>query len=137
MTGEDLARAAAALCGTPFRLNGRDRTHGIDCIGLLELALKDAGRPVTLPTGYRLRLTNPHDWLPDPATCGFCVARPPFRPGDVVLLHIGQAQAHLVIAGLSGTWIHAHAGLRRVVISPAMLAGTILGHWRPAPSNDE
>lgn len=137
MTGEDLARAAAALCGTPFRLNGRDPTYGVDCIGLLEVALKNAGRSIQLPKGYHLRLTNPEAWIPEPAACGFAAVGPPFAPGDVLLLRLGQAQAHLAIAGFGHGWVHAHAGLRRVVISPEMPAGEIIVHWRLRPTTDE
>ncbi len=137
MTGAELARAASALCGAPFRLNGRDPERGLDCIGLLELALRRAGRNITLPRGYSLRLTNPQAWLPDPAACGFVLASLPFQPGDVVLLRMGHAQVHLAIAGLAGTWVHAHAGLRRVVVSPALPASEVIGHWRLAPATEE
>lgn len=137
MTGEDLAQAAASLCDTPFRLNGRDTNYGIDCIGLLELALEKAGRKITLPTGYTLRLSNPEAWLPDPAACGFAPASLPIQPGDVMLLRLGQAQVHLAVSGFDGAWVHAHAGLRRVVVSPTLPSGEVIGHWRLKPTTDE
>lgn len=130
MTGEDLAAAAASLEGVPFRLNGRDRHYGTDCIGLLELALKACGQDVTLPSGYSLRQTDPLAWLPDPQSCGFAPARLPALPGDVVLIRLGHSHTHLAIAGIGASWIHAHAGLRRVVVSPDLPDGTIIGHWR-------
>ena len=52
---EDFARAAEALAGARFRLHGRDRSTGLDCVGLVGLALADIGMPVQFPAGYRLR----------------------------------------------------------------------------------
>lgn len=132
MTGAELAGAAEALVGIRFRLHGRDPATGLDCIGLLAAALAGAGRKVDLPTGYALRLTDLSKWLPDPADLGFEPAKPPFRPGDVVLLRPSAAQVHLAIAGHT-CWVHAHAGLRRVVNQPEQPAGVILHHWRPIP----
>lgn len=134
MTGPDLARATEGLIGTPFRLHGRDPAFGLDCIGLLGAALARAGRPVELPTGYTLRLRSLEGWLPHPRSLGFGVAERPFVPGDVVLLAPGPAQFHLAIAAADGAWIHAHAGLRRVVREPGLPAGTLTHHWRLLPN---
>ena len=38
---EDFARAAEALAGARFRLHGRDRSTGLDCVGLVGLALAE------------------------------------------------------------------------------------------------
>ncbi|HEX4847500.1 MAG TPA: hypothetical protein VFV30_05115, partial [Novosphingobium sp.] len=62
------------------------------------------------------------------------VAERPFVPGDVVLLAPGPAQFHLAIAAADGAWIHAHAGLRRVVREPGLPAGTQTHHWRLLPN---
>ena len=128
--GWDLARAAASLEGRPWRLHGRDPATGLDCIGLLAAALDQAGRPVDLPTGYPLRLSRLDGWLPDPAALGFAPAQGSNQPGDVVLLQLGPAQIHLAIAAPEAGWIHAHAGLRKVVHQPALPPGALLGHWR-------
>lgn len=130
MTPLRLAREAEALIGTRFRLHGRDPATGVDCIGLLSAAMARAGKPITLPTGYPLRLCNLAPWLPHPATLGFSEARGPFRPGDVVMLQPGPAQFHLAIADRQLGWVHAHAGLRRVVRDAALPDGTITAHWR-------
>ena len=137
MTGEDLARAAASFVGVTFRLHGRDPNYGVDCIGLLQVALEKAGSMATLPNGYPLRLRSPQDWIPDPGAFGFAPAAPPYLPGDVILVSLGRSQAHLAIAGTTSTWIHAHAGLRRVVISPSAPQGEVIGHWRLKPSHCE
>lgn len=134
MNGTALARAAASLVGTPFRLHGRDPQHGLDCIGLFVAAMASCGRAVKVPAGYALRLSRPADWLPDPASYGFETVRTPCLPGDVVILSPGPAQLHLAIRGPVDGWVHAHAGLRRVVIQPARPAGELLGHWRLTPA---
>lgn len=134
MTGQALAAAAAALVGSRFRLHGRDPETGLDCIGLLAAALAGCGRPLTLPTGYPLRLRALSGWLPDAAACGFCAAEPPFLPGDVVMMQPGPAQFHLAIAAPERGWIHAHAGLRRVVQDCDLPAGPIIHHWRLLPA---
>lgn len=130
MSGADLAGAAGALVGTPWRLHGRDPATGLDCVGLLGAALAGIGHPVSLPTGYPLRLRRLEDWLPDPRRLGFATAQGAVRAGDVVLLCPGPAQAHLAIASDPDGWVHAHAGLRKVVRQPALPAGDWLGHWR-------
>lgn len=135
MTGADLARAAAELVGTRFRLHGRDPATGLDCIGLFAAAMRCAGQPVTLPTGYPLRLNDIGAWLPDPAAYGFTEAGGSAKPGDVVMLRLGAAQFHLAIAAPEPGWIHAHAGLRRVVHSALLPAGHIVHHWRMAPAD--
>lgn len=126
----ELAAAAAGLAGTPWRLHGREPETGLDCIGLLAAAMAAIGRPVTLPTGYTLRLRDPDQWIPDPAALGFRPAGPRIAPGDVILLRSGPAQIHLAIASPDRRWVHAHAGLRRVVIQDAMPDGHLFGRWR-------
>lgn len=134
MIGADLAKSSQQLVGTRFRLHGRDPASGLDCIGLLAAALHLAGRPVTLPSGYPLRLRDVQAWLPDPANLGFDEASGVPLPGDVVLLGLGAAQFHLAIAAEDGGWIHAHAGLRRVIHSSVLPTGEIAHHWRLAPA---
>ena len=130
MTPARLAREAEALLDTRFRLHGRDPATGVDCIGLLVAAMARGGQMIAVPTGYPLRLRDLAQWLPDPAACGFSAAQGPFRAGDVVMLQPGPAQFHLAIADRTLGWIHAHAGLRRVVREGALPAGTITAHWR-------
>jgi hypothetical protein len=135
MTPAMLAQAAQDLVGVPWRLHGRDPQHGLDCIGLLAAALGHAGPPVLLPTGYPLRLARLDGWLPDPASLGFTPAAGPVRPGDVLLIQPGPAQFHLAIAAPQppGGWLHAHAGVRRVVHTPDLPPGSRCGHWRLIP----
>lgn len=134
MTGNDLAAAAQSLVGTPFRLHGRDPQSGLDCIGLFGAAMACAGFPVTLPNGYPLRTLAPEAWLPAPESCGFATAEGVTKPGDVLLMRLGAAQVHLAIVAAQG-WVHAHAGLRRVVCGPPLAEARITHRWRLAPHN--
>lgn len=131
MSGAALAAAAEALVGTRFRLHGRDPATGLDCIGLLSAALAATGRGAPLPNGYPLRARSLEALLPDPTACGFARVTGAIVPGDVAMLYVGPAQFHLVIGARDGGYVHAHAGLRRVVHSPGLLPGTVAGHWRP------
>lgn len=130
MSGEALAEAAVALAGTRFRLHGRDPETGLDCIGLLAAALTRIGRPAPLPTGYALR-THVLPALEGMArACGFAQAEGADLPGDVLLLRVGPCQYHLAIAAGGGRVVHAHAGLRRVVIMPDTPGWPVLRRWR-------
>lgn len=130
MIGAEIARAAEARIGVPFRLHGRDEKTGLDCIGLLEAVLRDIGRPVSLPCNYRLRnLSLPP--LGDLAErCGLHPVVEGVCPGDVLFLRPAAAQLHLAIAATNGGFVHAHAGLGRVVLTPPPLAWPTLYQWR-------
>jgi cell wall-associated NlpC family hydrolase len=64
------------------------------------------------------------------ARSGLADAASPLAPGDVLLVRPGPAQHHLVIAAAAGGFVHAHAGLGRVVLTPAPLDWPIDRHWR-------
>lgn len=130
MNGADLARAAMALVGTRFRLHGRNPACGLDCVGVLDASLKAIGRPAPLAAGYRLRTRDVAALLPDPAACGFAAAQGAMEPGDVVLLSLEGAQHHLMIAAGDGGFVHAHAGLRRVVMGAAPANAVERARWR-------
>ena len=114
--------AARALVAVPFRLHGRDR-DGLDCVGLAALALGRTG-----PGAYGLRsgdFARAQDWL---AAAGL-------RPvaaggaGDLALVRPGPLQLHLMI-GTGAGFVHAHAGLGRVVETPGLSPWPVLGWWR-------
>lgn len=125
-----LARAAQTLDGIPFRLHGRDPLTGLDCIGVLTVALSRIGRPVALPNGYRLRNRDPAALLPEPLAMGFSPGQGAIEPGDVLLLQPGPAQFHLAIALEQGRHVHAHAGIGRVVTSRGELPWPVFERWR-------
>ena len=131
MSGKALAEAAERFVGAAFRLHGRDPVTGIDCVGLVLLAMAEIGRPVRLPLSYALRNLEPEQFLQLPATAGFVEPEEAeLKDGDVVAFAPGPAQLHLAIIAPGGGIIHAHAGLRRVVRTPFPLPWTIIRHWR-------
>lgn len=129
-SGLALAQAAARCIGAPFRLHGRDPASGVDCVGLLHIALVACGHPGLRHFAYALRNTDISDGLRAIAQAGLGNAHGGIRPGDVLLVRPGWTQAHLLIVGPGGDCIHAHAGLRRVVRTPAPLPWPVKRHWR-------
>lgn len=148
--GQALADAATGLVGTPFRLGGRDPRIGLDCLGLLHASLVRIGHVPFDATGYRLRNVSIAGWLPLAQRNGFAEAEGIPMAGDVLLCRPGPGQHHIVIwqgaAGLDraplitqrvARFIHAHAGLRRIVAAPAPLPWPLAAHWRlPNQEND-
>lgn len=134
--GDGLALAAAALIGCRFRLHGRDPATGLDCLGLIGAALARTGRPVDLPTGYRLRTGAWPDMAGLAERHGLVVATGPDRPGDLWLVRPGPAQLHLAVLGPGlAHRIEAHAGLGRVVAIPRDPAPPLLARWRLPPAS--
>ncbi len=138
--GEALAAAAARLIGTPFRLHGRDPVTGLDCVGLIEAAMQGAGYALDTPLSYRLRNASIAPLL---NALGEAPARRTDEPnipdlaGDIVLCVLGSGQHHLLIIEHSGarpssqvSFIHAHAGLRRVVRTPGTPPWPAFARWR-------
>lgn len=130
MSGPGLAIAAEALVGVPFRLHGRDPASGLDCIGVFAAAMAGMGRPVAVPNGYTMRLRDIAAFRPLATGFGFAETGGDILPGDVLMFAVGPVQFHLGIAAAGGHFIHAHAGLRRVVIGPADADWQPAGHWR-------
>ncbi|MFD1610977.1 peptidoglycan endopeptidase [Sphingomonas tabacisoli] len=119
----DIARAAQALAGARFRLHGRSAETGLDCVGVAALATG-----VRAPTGYPLRgmaTATAVDWIEG---AGFR-AVDSGGPGDLMLLRTGPGQLHLAVKTERG-FVHADAGLRRVVERPGAPEWEILGIWR-------
>lgn len=127
MTGDEIARAASALVGTPFRLHGRDPRCGLDCVGVLALAI---GRTAAFPNGYALRGGNLEAIKRLASALGLLPAGGKVLPGDVLLFRPGPAQFHFAIAAKGNLIVHAHAGLRRVVAGPCPDHWPLIGHWR-------
>jgi hypothetical protein len=125
VTGREVALAAQALVGARFRLHGRDPATGLDCVGLVAAVLG-----AKAPAGYGFRnrdISAAHTFAP---AAGLAEVSGAIEPGDVLLVRSGPAQHHLLVAGPRGDFIHAHAGLRRVVATPAPLPWPVERHWR-------
>ena len=133
-SGLALARAAETLIGTPFRLHGRDPRTGLDCAGLVHTALLACGHPGLPPFAYGLRNSDIGAGLAALRSASLVETDGTPLPGDVLLAHAGPAQVHLLIAATGNRFVHAHAGLRRVLATPAPLPWPILRHWRLAMS---
>ncbi len=123
--------AALDLVGVRFRLHGREPATGLDCVGLVAAAYAAAGfRVGVVPDNYRMRDVSSGQlwgWLRG-AGLG---AVDDCAVGDVVVSDMGRGQFHLMIAG-DGVCVHAHAGLRRVVLMPGVV-GAVVGRWRGVP----
>jgi cell wall-associated NlpC family hydrolase len=127
-----LVEAAERLVGAPFRLHGRDPATGLDCVGLVAEALRRCGRVPLVPGGYRMHALSAGPLLKFAAANGFEPTEGPERAGDVVLVHIAGLQPHLLLAGRAGEFLHAHAGLGRVVRQPGPCPWAIVARWRLA-----
>ena len=121
---EEIVARARALLGTRFRPQGRSASDGLDCIGLVALAI-DARH---VPCDYILRGGSVRRLAEELAAAGL---RPVSRmaAGDVLVLAPGPGQLHLGLFSGAGL-IHGDAGLRRVVERPLPLPWPILGIWR-------
>lgn len=128
--GLRLAAEAQALVGSRFRLHGRDPGTGLDCVGLVLCALRRAGLVVPEVAGYALRQTDLSGLVAQAGSFWLEPAAGKARPGDVLLVRPGPAQAHLIIVAGDGGMVHAHAGLARVVRQAARPDWPILAHWR-------
>lgn len=135
MTGSDdapgaqFAAAALALVGVPFRLHGRNG-DGVDCVGLVALALAATGRQPAIPIGYRLRALSVEPFLEFAAHNCFAAIAGPEAPGDLLLVHPCPIQAHLLVTTGQGGFVHAHAGLGRVVHETGPCSWPVAAHWR-------
>lgn len=126
--------AARALIGVPFRLQGRNPAVGLDCVGLVWAAYAEAGHVLRAPAHYPLRGWERERIEAVLVGAGFHRVTDPCD-GDVALIALAARQFHLGIIG-AASFVHAHAGLRRVVETPLdglthatrwRLCGTIFG----------
>jgi lipoprotein Spr len=122
----DFAERACALVGTPFRPQGRC-ARGLDCVGVAIATFDLPSEAV--PRNYRLR--GEHiDQMRDHLRRYFRhVPLTWLRAGDLMLMRVSDDQLHLGVRTAAG-FVHAHAGLRRVVETPGMPAWAILGAYR-------
>lgn len=103
-------------------MHGRG-ADGLDCVGLVALALRAGGYLGEVPSGYSLRGGA---WG---SLDRVLVRVAEAEPGDVLLMAVGPGQIHLGIS-TAGGFVHADAGLRRVVERPGMPPWPLIGVWR-------
>jgi lipoprotein Spr len=125
--GEPIAARARELLGTRFRFQGRG-PDGVDCIGVavhaLGLRCEAAPRDYALRGGSLARLGAGLQAIGLQLCADEAAA-----PGDVLVLRPAPEQLHLAVATGTG-FIHADAGLRRVVERPLPLPWPCLARWR-------
>lgn len=121
---DEIVARARALIGTRFRPQGRTAAEGLDCIGLVALAI-DARN---VPCDYALR-GNATDRLAEGLKAAGLAVADSMAPGDVLVLAPGVTQLHLGIFTGTGL-VHGDAALRRVVERPLPFPWPILGIWR-------
>ena len=121
------AERARALVGCPFRPQGRDPEAGLDCIGVIattfDIPVEQVARDYRLRGGElsRLRVELGRYFRRVSATA--------LRPGDLLLFSIGATQMHLAVQTERG-FVHADAGLRRVVETPGPASWHLLSVFR-------
>ena len=122
----DFAERARALVGTPFRLQGRGE-GGLDCVGV---AIATYGLPVErVRRNYRLRGDHAREIVDFLSEDFRRVPSARLRPGDLMLMRVSDDQLHLGVR-TDCSFVHAHAGLRRVVETPGMPGWPMLGAYR-------
>jgi cell wall-associated NlpC family hydrolase len=118
MSGEAVVTAAERYIGTPFHHQGRLPGVGLDCIGLVLCALREAGyQPPESSEAYGR--------APKPTTMRRQLLRAsrvlgadePWRPGDALWLRIKRDPSHIAL-WTGHDLIHAYAQVGRVVRQP-------------------
>lgn len=126
--GDEVAARARSLVGARFRPQGRDKETGLDCVGAAAAAAGVA--PERVRRDYALRGQTLAEiehgladlgCLPVPAEQG--------RAGDVAVCAAGPAQFHMLVL-TEGGFVHADAGLRRVVERPLPIPWPVESLWR-------
>ena len=116
---------ARNFVGSRFRLHGREAETGLDCIGLVIAAYRQAGVEIA-PTfnDYPLRGMSLPDIISTFTASGLTFRQGVPRIGDIALIDCGHGQDHVALLG-PDSHIHAHAGLRRVVETPGWPDGVV------------
>ena len=126
--GASIVAGAREAVGAPFRLHGRDAAHGLDCVGLVAVALRRCGFIGAVPSGYALRSGDAAGVAALIAEAGLTRVQDAAE-GDLLLLRAGPGQLHLAVE-VPGGIVHADAGLRRVVERPGVPPWPVLGRLR-------
>ena len=126
MSGDRIAARAMRQIGVPFRLHAALPGTALDCVGLIAHAAELSGN-----FDYRLRGDFAAKTSAYLQGMGFAplVADAELVPGDILMAQTAVRQQHLMIYA-GGGYIHAHAGLGRVVLMPAPSPWPILCGWR-------
>lgn len=126
-----MAEKAISLCGARFCLHGRDEDTGLDCIGLAAQCLIAGRFACDIPNGYSIRGGSERAIAKFMAEAGFERFPPDARlcEGDMVLVRPSPVQWHFLIRAGEG-FVHAHAGLGKVVYCPGPAPWPIVSIFR-------
>jgi cell wall-associated NlpC family hydrolase len=129
-SGRQIAQRADELVGCPFKLHGRNPDVGIDCVGVVAAALAKHCGTLVIPHDYAMR----GDYMERISSifdrdCFGSIVGGTVQSGDVILCRPACGQLHFAVIATGGA-VHAHAGLRRVVLTPLPLPWPVVGHWR-------
>lgn len=115
MIADDLIAAARACLGTPFHHQGRQPGVGLDCGGLMVVALRAIGLdPVDLPAYGRRPRDGMMERMLDAQPLMSRVSIDLLQPGDILLMRFDAEPQHLAL--LAGdTVIHAYEAVGQVV----------------------
>lgn len=117
------------MVGVAFRLQGSDPATGLDCVGLVAAAYAATGRCLIRPVGYPLRGWSRVQVETALTVAGFVPVIDEIVAGDIALFVQPARQFHLGLLGRA-TFVHAHAGLRRVVETPLDATTRSAPRWR-------
>jgi hypothetical protein len=122
----DYAERARALVGIRFRPQGRG-ADGMDCVGLILSAY--AISSAAARRNYRLAGDHRAELELGLAQSFRRVSSRSLKPGDVMLLALARERFHLVVRTAAG-FVHAHAGIGRVVETPGLPDWPLIGVYR-------
>jgi murein DD-endopeptidase / murein LD-carboxypeptidase len=124
-----IAERAISQIDTPFRHYGRTPHVALDCVGLTLFAIgsDDCKWQYSLKGDYVTTISAHLE------NSGFvrCDAMRARLPGEIALARCAPRNQHLMIRSHDG-WVHAHAGLGRVVHMPGDSPWPLIAHWRLA-----
>lgn len=125
-----IAERAESQLGVSFRLHGRVPGRSLDCVGLAAYSLFGLSGLGLVAANYRLRGYY-EDWLAAELQNLGLQPQPPneaWALGDLIVFKPSTSQVHLGILAQGGV-VHAHAGLRKIVMTPDPQM-RVIGHWR-------
>ena len=129
--GTRIAARALSHIGVTFRLHGRNVESGFDCVGLIVDALESVGFSADVPIIYSLRgrFEAQASAFFDRAQFAVIGTGEGAHHGDIYLVKVAANQLHFLIH-IGAGFVHAHAGLRRVVVTPGPVPWPVVGQWR-------
>jgi hypothetical protein len=130
MIGTRIAASALQQIGTPFRLHGRLPGAALDCVGLVANCMEQSGLSIDAPFNYSIRGQHEQRITEFFAQSMFrALTHENVEPGDIAAVQCAVRQSHLMIRTARG-WVHAHAGLGRVVLTPDPIEWPVTAIWR-------